>query len=759
MRSLFTFAFLALCLVISHTAAAATIQKIVVEGNQRTEEGTVRSYMDIAEGQEFDQKQVNESLRKMFSTGLFSDVTVTEKNGVVTIKVVENPIINKVAFEGNKKINDEALTAEVSLQPRAVYTRAKVQSDTQKIQSMYRKSGRFSVNVEPKIEMLDQNRVNLVFEIDEGKKATIGKITFVGNKVYKDSDLLKVINTKPSRWYSFYSGNDTYDPDRVAYDKELLRKYYIANGYADFRVVSSTAEITKDKNSFLLSFTVEEGDRYTFGKMNVTSSLPSVKIAELQDVIQTEEGKIFDASQVDGTIEEMTTRLNDLGYAFVEITPEYDRDEEANIMGVTYAIAEGPKVYIDRINVSGNVRTLDKVVRREFRIAEGDPFNAAKIRRSQQRIQNLGFFEKVDVDSERTDVEDKANINVNVTEKSTGELSFGAGYSTHDGALGNVSVQERNLLGRGQNLRVSLQKSQVGLTSELSFTEPYFMDKDLAAGFDIWNTSSDRIDDAVSSTDSLGISFRGSYSLTEHLRHTLRYTVKKDTVTNISPLASSVVRSQAGSYITSMVGQSFLYDKRDNRFNPTEGYFILLDQRLAGLGGDLSYLRHEMNVGYYYPMHKKDFILKLTASGGHVVGYAGEDVRYADNFRLSGRVVRGFENIGFGPTDFTQNTIDPTVLGGKRYYAQTTELEFPIPFVPDEMGFTGFVFHDLGSVTGLDVAENPLILDPDALHASGGVGFSWVSPLGPLNVSYAIPYLKESYDKTQRVQFDFGTRF
>ena len=739
-------------------AQQGVVQQVVIKGNQRVEKETIQSYMDVVEGEYLSQEKINSSLKSMFATGLFNDIRVNNKGGKLIIEVKENPIVNKVVFEGNKRISDDILESEISLKSRSVYTKSKVQNDTQKIQSMYKKSGRFSVKVDPKVVTLDQNRVDLVFEIKEGKKTTVGKIHFIGNKIFDDRDLKKQINTKENRWYSFYSGNDTYDPDKVAFDKELLRKFYIANGYADFRVISSTAEITPDNKHFILSFTVEEGDKYTFGEMNVTSALPRLKVDELNDTIKTVKGETFDASKVDDTIEEMTNLLNDMGYAFVDIKSKYDRNPETDIIDLTYKIKEGPKVYINRININGNVRTYDKVIRREFRLAEGDPFNAAKIRRSKQRIQNLGFFDKVDIDRVRTSEPDKADINVEVSEKSTGELSFGAGFSTHDGALGNISLQERNLLGRGQQLRTSIQKSQTGLSLELGFTEPYFLDKDLSAGFDVWNFSSDRIDDAVSSTDSTGFSLRGSYSLTEHLRHTIRYTVKQDRVTNIRADASPIVFSQAGATLASIIGHSFLYDKRDNRFNPKNGYFLLLDQKLAGLGGDLNYIRNEAKAGYYVPVYRDDFILKLSASGGHITGFGGKNIRYADNFRLTGRTIRGFETVGFGPSDFTAST-EGTVLGGKRYYATTTQVDFPIAYIPEELGFTGFVFNDMGGITGLDNATDPRIIDRDTLHASAGIGFSWISPLGPLNVSYGVPYLKESIDQTQKLQFDFGTRF
>ncbi|MCE3233194.1 MAG: yaeT [Rickettsiaceae bacterium] len=754
-----SFIVIAISLLISPIARAERITDIVIENNQRVEIETIKSYMDISAGDQFDQEKINSSLKKMFATGLFADISVSRSGGAVVIKVTENPIVNKVTFEGNKRINDDVLTNEVSLSPRSVYTKAKIQDDTNRIQDIYRKSGRYSVSVEPKIVELDQNRVNIIFEISEGKKATIGKIYFLGNQMFSDNDLKNVITSKESHWYNFFTSNDTYDSDKVAYDSELLRKYYTSKGYADFRVISNTAEITQNKESFILTFTLEEGDKYKFGDMNITSSLPTLQVDPLREVIKTKKDKTFDSSQIDKTVDAMTTKLNDTGYAFVEISPKFAKNEESKTIGIIYQIAEGPKVYIDRINITGNVRTLDKVIRREFRLAEGDPFNSAKIKRSQQRIQNLGFFDKVDIDSEKTDVADKANLKVSVAEKSTGELSFGAGYSTHDGALGNISLSEKNLLGRGQDLRIGLQRSQAGLTIDLGFTEPYFMDKDLSAGFDAWSIKSNRMDNAASSTDSKGFSPRASYSITENLRHTLRYIIVEDNVTNIRDDASALVKSQAGSTIGSIIGQTFVYDKRDSRFSPKSGYYLSLDQRLAGLGGDLNYIKHEAKAGYYIPVYKEEFILKFDLSGGHIAGYNGKDIRFADNFRLTGRKVRGFSSVGFGPTDISTSTVDPTVLGGKRYYAQSTELEFPIAFVPDELGFKGFIFNDLGSVTGYDDNLGLNIIDRDRLHASAGIGFSWVSPLGPLNVSYAKPYLKEDFDDTQQLQFDFGTRF
>lgn len=742
-------------------ASAQIIDNIVVIGNQRVEKDTIFSYLKLRVGDEFSEEKLNESLKELFKTGLFGNIKTGIKDQVLILDIEENPIVNKVIFEGNKKLDNEFLASEISLKSRSVYTKSKIQNDLQKIKFMYRKSGRYSSEVEPKIVPLDQNRINLIFEIKEGKTTRVSEVYFVGNKAFSDKELKKEINTKETKWHSFYSGKNSFDQDKTSFDKELLRKFYRSKGYADFKVLSSTAELTENNKSFVLTFNLDEGEKYRLGEVDFNNSLKEVDTDIIAAVVTTKSKETYNSEKIDDSISNVTELLNDKGYAFVDVNADYDIKPESRIINIVYKISEAPKVYVDRININGNVRTYDEVIRREFRLGEGDPLNADKLRRSKQRIENLGFFEKVDFQTAKTENADQANINVEVQEKSTGELSFGAGFSSLDGALANVSIQERNLLGRGQNLRASVQRSQVGINAELGFTEPYFMGKDFAAGFDIWNNSSERLDQDVSSVDSMGLTLRGSYSLTEHLRHTLRYTIQQDEITNIRLGASPLITSQAGKTISSIIGQSFLYDRRNSRFNPTEGYFLMFDQRLAGLGGDLSYIRHEARAGYYQPLFSDDYILKFIASGGHIEGYSDEPIRYVDNFRLTGRVVRGFENIGFGPTDVSTNLAagEISVLGGKKYAAFTAQLDFPLSFIPDELGFTGFIFHDMGVITGIDNTDGIAIEDTQRIHASAGLGFSWVSPLGPLNISYAFPYSKDTFTRTQKLQFDFGARF
>lgn len=737
----------------SFAASGGTIQKIVIQNNQRVESSTITSYIKLKVGQSFSQDKINESLKEMYATELFSNVSITMEYNTLVIKVQENPIINKIGFEGNKRITDETITGQILLKPRSVYTKSKVQSDVLTIQDLYRKSGRYATTVEPKIVTLDQNRVDLVFEIDEGSKASVKKIFFIGNKRFSSDTLRKTISTKESHWYTFYSSNDSYDPDRVSYDKELLRKFYTSKGYADFNVSSVTSEITEDKESFILNFSIDEGEKYKFGDIKLDSQLPDVNINTFTKEIKTKKGDIFNSVLIEDTIDKITNHLNDIGFAFVEVTPDYHRDSASRIMGITYKVKEGPKVYIGKIHIFGNERTLDKVIRREVRVAEGDPYNAAKIRRSQQRIQNLGFFDKVDVKTEQGDEPDRANVNIEVGERPTGELNFGTGYSTTEGMLGNASIRERNLLGNAQDVRLFVQKSARGDQVDLSFTEPYFMDRDLSTGFNLYNITRDNKDESSYSSKTSGGMITGTYSISENLRHTLKYSLSTVDITDIQPGASIYVQEQKGRNITSLVGHTLMYDRRDNKFDPTDGYYLSFSQDAAGVGGDSKFFRNEARAGYYKPVIREDIVFNTSARGGYITGWGGEHVRINDRFFVGGSNLRGFRDAGIGPRDIASTD----ALGGNIYYTGTVGFSFPLG-LPEELGFKGETFVDAGTLYDADIVSTS-VRDQSSLRASAGVGVSWTSPLGPIRIDIAQPFMKESYDKSQQVRFDFGTRF
>lgn len=746
-------ALLALALVpqAAGPARAQTITEVVVEGTQRIDPATVRSYLLIRPGDEVDADKLDRSMKALFATGLFADVAIDRQGSRLVAKVVENPIVNRIQFEGNRKLTDSVLIPEIQLKPRQVYTRTKVQNDVKRLIDIYRRAGRFAATVEPKVIELPQNRVDIAFEIVEGDVTSVRKIAFVGNQHFSESRLRDVLNTKESRWYRFLSTADTYDPDRISFDRELLRKFYLAQGYADFRVVSAVAELTPDRESFFVTFTLDEGDRYRFGKVDIQSTLRDLKPEQIRGSVSTEEGAWYDADQVDQSVQQMTDRIGALGYAFVDIRPRISRDRERKAIGVVYEVQEGPRVYVDRINISGNTRTLDKVVRREMRLAEGDAFNSAKMRRSRQRLRFLGFFDKADVTNVPGESPDRTVVNVDVQERSTGEISFGFGFSSSDGPLADIRLRERNLLGRGQDLMIGGMVSGKRQEIDFSFEEPYLFDSNVAAGLDLFKVNRNFQREASYDVDSYGGTVRARYEMSENLRHTVRVFARSETIQNVSSNASRFIREQVGTYNTYGPGHDLIYDRRDDRFDPTDGYFIRLSQDLAGFGGDSNWLRNRLSAGAYYPF-TEDFIGSLTSESGFIYDM-DEPVRINQRFFVGGDNFRGFRSAGIGPRD--RATGDS--LGGKRYVVGTASLSFPVG-IPREVGMRTFAFSDFGSLWDTD-AKGPTVVDENSIRASIGVGLSWRSPLGPIRLSVATPVVKESYDRDEIFRFSFGSRF
>lgn len=733
-----------------------TVAAIRIDGTQRIEPETVRSYLLLQPGDTFEQSRIDRSLKALFATGLFADVNLRREGDTLVVHVVENPIVNRIAFEGNHKFDDNALNAELQLRARTVYTRTKVQSDVKRILELYRRSGRFAANVEPKVIPLDQNRVDVVFEIEEGQVTGIKSITFIGNHQFEDSQLRGVISTRESRWYRFFSSDDTYDPDRLTYDRELLRKFYLSQGYADFRVESGVAELSPDREGFYLTYTVEEGERYKFGKVEIASQIKDIKVEELTPLLAMKTGDWYDADEVERAVTDLTEALGNHGYAFVDIRPRPVRNKDARTIDVVFDIQEGPRVFVERIDVTGNVRTLDRVVRREFRLVEGDAFNTSKLRRSEQRIKDLGFFKKVEVNNSPGSAPDRTVVTVNVEEQSTGELSLGAGFSTTDGLLGNVGIREKNLLGRGQDLRLSFMLSQRSQQVDISFTEPYFLDKNLAAGFDLFQIDQRNNLNALYDQFTLGAALRMGYQITEPLRQTWKYEVRNDSITNVQSTASDFIREEQGGRISSLIGQVLLYDERDSRLDPHSGYFLSYGIDLAGLGGDAHYVRNKVSAAYYIPL-AKEWVLGLSGEAGLVTGL-GETIKIQDRFFVGGDNLRGFQTAGIGPRD----SITSDSLGGNQYYVGSAQLTFPLG-LPQELGLGGRVFSDFGDLWSINesvVASNGAkVLDVNATRVTAGVGLSWKSPFGPIRLDLARPVVKESFDRTELFHIGFGTRF
>ncbi len=732
--------------------AAGKIEGVRIEGNQRVESSTIISYLGIKSGSKLNQADIDTSLKNLYATGFFSDVKLLKSGNSLIVRVVENPIINKVAFEGNLLIETADLEKEMELKTRSVYSQDKLQSDVKRILDIYRRSGRYSTVVEPKTIAQDQNRVDLVYEISEGATAHVEKINFIGNKKFSDSDLRKAIRTEETRWYKFFSDSDKYDPDRMQFDQELLRRYYINEGFADFQVKSAHAELSPKKDAFYLTFVVEEGVRYKFGEIKVSSELKNGEKPDFKDVIVSKTGKTYNASKVEETIDAMTKRLGDLGYAFVDIQPKLERDQSKRIANLTYVIKPGPRVYVERINVTGNVRTLDEVIRREFRLSEGDAYNNSKLQRSEQRLNNLGFFEKVDIKNEQGSAPDKTVVNVDVKEKSTGEVTIGAGFSSTDGVLGDFGVSEKNLLGRGQELKTRLTVAARRKQIELGFTEPYFLDRDISAGFDIYRTKQDFLQQSSYNMDTKGVNLRSSYALQEKLQHSVNYTLRENNVTDVRPEASTYIREQVGKNINSSISHSLTYDDRNNKLDPSSGYYFRFSEEFAGLGGDSRYLKHDVKASYYYPITSK-WRTSIAGSSGYIFGIGGRDVRINDRFFVGGDDLRGFRNAGIGPRD----TATRDALGGNAYYTGTAELKFPLG-LPDEIGVSGAIFGDAGSLWKIDNSSVG-VSESSSIRASVGAGVLWASPFGPIRIDFAHAVAKQNEDQTETMRFSFGTRF
>ena len=732
-------------------AQAGIIERIIVNGAQRVEPGTVKSYLLVREGDNFDPLRVDRSLKSLFATGLFADVSINRQGSVLIVNVVENPVINRIAFEGNRALGDETLEAEVSLRPRVIYTRTKVQDDLKRMLTLYRREGRFAVSIEPKVIQLPQNRIDLAFEIDEGEPTTIRSVRFVGNRQFSDRKLRSVIRTKENAWYRFLSSNDIYDPDRLTLDRELLRQHYLSDGYADFRVTSAIAELTPDQKDFFVTFGVSEGERYKIGKISVDAKLRDLEAKDIVEVLKVEPGEWYDIRDIDKSVDEITARVGELGYAFVDVRPGVKRDRKTRELNITFQIKEGPRVFVERIDISGNVRTLDKVVRREFQLVEGDAFNTAKLRRSRNRLNRLDFFEKVTIDKVPGSAPDKAVVKVEVEEKSTGSISLGAGYSSSLGPIGEISLVERNFLGRGQNVGVSFSLAAARSEIDFTYTEPYFLNRDVAAGFDIFHVRQDL--QALSSIDTnrTGLRLRTGYRVTSDLDQRWAYLIKRASVTNVDDGAAQLVKDQEGKAFTSQVTHKLAYSTLDSRLDPTEGHSASFLTDLAGLGGSVRHLRNTIHAGLYHPINE-DLVFSVGSKAGYIVGL-GKDVKFLERYFVGNTEVRGFESSGFGPRDAATDD----ALGAEWMYSTKLQLTFPLG-LPADLGIKGRIFSDLGS-SGQLSPSNSDVQDDASLRMSAGVGMTWRSPMGPIGMDAGFPILKESYDKEEIFQVNFGARF
>jgi outer membrane protein insertion porin family len=737
-----------------------TIDLIAVQGNQRVEPATIRTYLTVREGDTFDPARIDRSLKNLFATSLFADVNITRQGTTLLVRVVENPIVNRVQIEGNSKIKDDVITPEINLRARVVYTRTKVQQDVEKILELYRRKGRFAARVEPKVIELPQNRVDVAFEITEGQPTYVRTINFVGNESYDDGDLRSAIQTREERWWRIFSSSDTYDPDRMNYDRELLRRHYLQNGFADFEVVSSVAELAPNRENFYMTFTIKEGPRYRLSKVDLDVQIKDVPKERLQRAVIPQEGDWFNAKQIEDTVDAITDAAGAEGYAFVDISPQVARDPENHTIAETFHVREGPRVFIERIDITGNNVTIDKVLRRELILAEGDAFNTAKVRRSKERLQNLGFFKQdtgVTIDNARSETySDRTILKVKVEEDNTGEIQFGVGYSSASGALFDIGISQRNLLGTGNavsaNLSIAQQQSQVSL----SYTNPYFMDRRVVAGADIVASKTDYSKLTGYTSNTYGGTVRAGFSYNEHLYQRFNYQAFLQSLSGLTTATSQYVREQAGSSFLSQISQVTTFDKRNNIIEPTRGYFIAVNSDLAGLGGDQRFVRGGLG-GAIYTMPFDGWILSAGASATYIVGL-GQDVKIYQRSQLGGQSLRGWEDYGASPRDATTGD----ALGGDWLATANIELRVPLG-LPKDVGIKTRLFNDWGIIgppKALINSGQVSVLYSMKPRGSAGFGFDWQSPVGVISVDYALFTVgAQPFDRKTKFRINFGQKF
>ena len=732
------------------STAAAPLKGIRIEGNQRIESETIHSYLPIKVGEEFLPNQLDESLKALHATGYFTDVHVSNDNDTMVVKVEENPIINRIAYEGNSKLKDDVIQQEIKFRPREVLSRARIQEAQQRVLEIYRRMGRFGARVEPKIIKLPENRVDLIFEIDEGAVTYVRKITFIGNKHIPSKKLEEQLNSKRTRWYRFFAVDDVYDPDRFMADQQALRKFYYDNGYPDFRIITAHAELSPDQKDFFFTFHVEEGEKYDFGKIEITSKLPNVKTNDLKEVLTFAESDTFSGKQIEKSITLMSNAVGVQGYAFVAIEPIVKKNPETKKADITFEIKEGPRVYIEKIVFSGNDRTRDNVLRREMELHEGDAFNSQKLKNSERRLKDLGYFKTVTVDTEPGAGADQARIVVKVEEQSTGEIGLAGGYSTLDGPLASIRLIERNFMGTGRVLHSDLSIAKKRQDFDVGIVEPYFLGRNMTGSASVFSSKSSRFD--AYTEQGTGIRTGIGYRLSEYWSQGFNYIIKQEKISSARASISSYIAEQLGTSITSALAHSLSYDRRDAGRNTTSGYVIGMSNTYAGLGGNVEYLKNILNASWYYPV-ADEVVLNIRGEAGGIERI-GKKIRTVDKFSLGAQSFRGFEFGGIGPRDAT--TKDP--LGGTRFWTQTTELVFPLG-LPSEFGVKGAVFSDIGSLWRVgEKIPGTIVYDESKMRASVGCGISWDSPFGPISIDYSRAVKKQKYDNTQTILFGFSTR-
>jgi outer membrane protein insertion porin family len=763
----------------SAPAPVQIINSVAVEGNQRIETATV-----------FNAERIDIALKTLFATGFFANVEFEQRGQALVVKVTENPTINQVLFEGNSSVTKDKLEKEVQIRPRSWFTQSRVQADIRRMQEVYRKSGKFAASIVPKIKVLPQNRVDLIFEINEGPTTGIRKVNFIGNTSFSDDQLKSIVVTEESSWWRFFSSKDNFDSDKLDYDREQLRKFYLNEGHYDFRVKSAVAELTPDQKDFFVTYAVEEGPKFTFGDISVNTKDSKLSGEVLRAFVPIRSGSVFQRDLVEKAIEAITFAAGSSGYAFVDVRPREVADRDGKKINIVFDVDEGPRVYVERIDIIGNTGTLDPVIRREMRLSEGDAFNRVLIDRSKNRVKALGFFKEVEIEEKPGSLPDRTVVEVKVEEQATGELAFGLGYSSQEAYQFDISVSQRNLRGRGQFLRFRISASSRTKNVDIRFTEPRFLGRNIAAGIDIFSVEQNYLQEANFLTNSTGFGLRAGFPLAEDRSLGLRYTYRTDSIqvptstcTTTGNNALDPICRSIGDFTTSLGGYSFNWDRRNDPRRPTRGFDLSLSQDLAGIFTGVKYHRTELTGGVYRGLFP-GWTARALISAGHIAGYGDDTIRVNDRFFKGGQTFRGFEIAGIGPRIVQSfRELDPTqpdglsqtvqfingeALGGKTYAIASFELSVPTP-LPESYGISASLFLDVGTLGGLDDIDKTrgdaaygvyqVTRDGLALRASAGLSVNWISPFGPVRFDFSNPFIKQDYDKAETFRFSTATNF
>lgn len=752
---------------VTQAQGTAVFSRIDVTGNQRIEADTIRVFSGIEAGTPATPEDLNLAVRRLFETGLFEDVTVAPQAGRLVIAVVENPTISQIAIEGNDAIDDEELFAAIQLRPRLAFSVPAAEADAQRILDAYRQSGRFAASVTPVIIRQSENRVDLVFEVEEGRPTRVQRINFVGNEVYPDRRLRRVVETSQATWLNVLFRSSGFDADRLELDAELLRQFYLERGYLDVRVLSATSELQRDRGGFFVTFTVSEGEQYRFGNISISSQIPGLDAQRFQPLLAPVLGRgVYDIRDLDLVIQRIAYEAGQHGYAFVEVRPRVDRDVANRVVNIEFEILPTPRVFIERIDIVGNTRTLDRVVRRQFRVVEGDAFNAREIRGAEDRIRALGFFSQAAVTVNEGASPDRALVGVQVEEQPTGSLNLGGAFSSNEGLTARISITERNFLGRGQTVSGAIAANQEFANLEFGFVEPALFDRDLLAGFSIYFRERNFDEQSFQQTN-YGIEPRIGFPLSENGRLILRYRLSMDEIRDVSLDTSRIIEEEEGDMITSAIGATYTYDRRNSAVDPTGGFILTLNQEFAGLGGDIRHSKTRGTARVYQSLFDERVILSAELEGGMLL--SRDDTRITDRFTSGGDSFRGFSRNGLGPRDYCQtgDCLAPQQdvevdegLGGNYYGVLRLDASFPLG-LPEEYGIFGGVFADIGSVWGLDNTAGSMGEVDDSMHMRSAVGVSLFvdTPFAPLRFNYAFPIDYQDSDERERFRFTVQTRF